>query len=669
MSDRPISGRSPRGASRPVGDDASNRHPQTDATDLPGEGLESDPRPRSRNLRMVKGNRPDQEENNSTRIMSVDDVDGGDADSFADDAEATQAGPPISIEIIDGPDAGKKKRVRGGRMVVGRGDGCDLKLRDTSASRRHLELIVGMSGCTVRDLGSGNGTKVNGTKVDEAQVGHGDEIILGTTLLRVVDEMQALEERRRPKEPEPPPEVEPFDEGAEPAPPARRTSTQSRSRARPPGTEAVSIPLAEPRSKRNPIILAALGAGALLLLGVLLAVLRPSHPAAPAQETAKVDVQVAKLAQEGKAALASGEYDKADELWKQIEELEPAYGDLAELREHTTRERAAKKSLLAAQGLIAEHKFDAARDALKSVAPESVVSDQATDLLKTLDAKQAEFMLGSAEEKLAAGDIDGAKAMLPEVGRVNPAGFDKLNKEIEVAQAKADREALAHIKNKRKREQMMRQMKARKAADAVRKELEGGYRKFHEANTPGQFDRAASEFDRIAEQSSNSGVRSKARELAKSTRALGRFLGDADQLDADQSYAAEVTPLSGALSALEKIDPSGPLANKLKNRMVRGLVIKGRDAAARQDYSVAAKAFAKALQLRPNDSTAKDGMNNLRSRAHDVYLQAYEQQDRDPDGARKLFQAVMEMTPQGDELHEKASKRLKSMSGAKGDDE
>ena len=35
-----------------------------------------------------------------------------------DDANATRAGPPIKLEIVSGPDAGKKKRFKGVRMTV-----------------------------------------------------------------------------------------------------------------------------------------------------------------------------------------------------------------------------------------------------------------------------------------------------------------------------------------------------------------------------------------------------------------------------------------------------------------------------------------------------------------------------------------------------------------------
>ena len=74
------------------------------------------------------------------------------------------------------------------------------------------------------------------------------------------------------------------------------------------------------------------------------------------------------------------------------------------------------------------------------------------------------------------------------------------------------------------------------------------------------------------------------------------------------------------------------------------------------DYAVAAKAFHESMKYKANQD-AKDGLIQLRSHAHEVYLQAYEEETRDPDAARKLYDAVMSMLNSGDEEYEKAKKR------------
>jgi hypothetical protein len=57
----------------------------------------------------------------------------------------------------------------GGRVAIGRGKDCELMLITDSASRRHAEVYPEGADFYVRDLGSKNGTYVNGEKLERAQ--------------------------------------------------------------------------------------------------------------------------------------------------------------------------------------------------------------------------------------------------------------------------------------------------------------------------------------------------------------------------------------------------------------------------------------------------------------------------------------------------------------------
>jgi hypothetical protein len=78
---------------------------------------------------------------------------------------------------------GKRTIVSGDRMVVGRSRGCDLVLDDPNVSRRHMEVRRDRAGWVAVDLGSTNGVKVNGRRVEEAPLEPGDEIALGISRL------------------------------------------------------------------------------------------------------------------------------------------------------------------------------------------------------------------------------------------------------------------------------------------------------------------------------------------------------------------------------------------------------------------------------------------------------------------------------------------------------
>ena len=67
--------------------------------------------------------------------------------------------------------------------VLGRHPDCDLVLGDDSVSRRHASITREGDRWLIVDLGSRNGTHVNGWRVAEAHVFDGDELVLGRTRL------------------------------------------------------------------------------------------------------------------------------------------------------------------------------------------------------------------------------------------------------------------------------------------------------------------------------------------------------------------------------------------------------------------------------------------------------------------------------------------------------
>jgi hypothetical protein len=68
-------------------------------------------------------------------------------------------------------------------VVIGRSRSCDLRLPENDASRRHAEIVPVRGGFVVRDLGSTNGTFVNGEQVQERQINAGDRIQIGSATL------------------------------------------------------------------------------------------------------------------------------------------------------------------------------------------------------------------------------------------------------------------------------------------------------------------------------------------------------------------------------------------------------------------------------------------------------------------------------------------------------
>ena len=81
--------------------------------------------------------------------------------------------------VISGPMQGREFIVDKNTFCIGGAPGNDLVLEDSTVSRSHCEIDVLPEGYKIRDLGSTNGTVVQGIKVTEAFLTHGTEIRLG----------------------------------------------------------------------------------------------------------------------------------------------------------------------------------------------------------------------------------------------------------------------------------------------------------------------------------------------------------------------------------------------------------------------------------------------------------------------------------------------------------
>lgn len=101
---------------------------------------------------------------------------------------STDAARAFSLLVAEGDQAGMAcaiPKAAPHRFTVGKSEACDLTLTDREVSRRHLALEQRGGVLHVEDLGSTNGTFVNGVRVIEALVEGGETLRVGSTVLRV----------------------------------------------------------------------------------------------------------------------------------------------------------------------------------------------------------------------------------------------------------------------------------------------------------------------------------------------------------------------------------------------------------------------------------------------------------------------------------------------------
>lgn len=88
---------------------------------------------------------------------------------------------PQQVRLVSSD--GRQFAIAIGSTVIGRGDSAQVRLADVGISRQHARIDYDGTRIVLTDLGSTNGTTVNGNRISAAALQHGDVIQLGTTTL------------------------------------------------------------------------------------------------------------------------------------------------------------------------------------------------------------------------------------------------------------------------------------------------------------------------------------------------------------------------------------------------------------------------------------------------------------------------------------------------------
>ena len=94
------------------------------------------------------------------------------------------AEPPV-IRIESGFYAGLEWPVRDEPIVIGRGRKADLVIGEATISRTHARIVPEGDAFVLEDLGSTNGTQLNGKRVSRGEIRDGDELRMGKLQLRL----------------------------------------------------------------------------------------------------------------------------------------------------------------------------------------------------------------------------------------------------------------------------------------------------------------------------------------------------------------------------------------------------------------------------------------------------------------------------------------------------
>src|SRR3954447_23222686 len=108
--------------------------------------------------------------------------------------------PAQLLSLSDGPSLLLDKPV----LLVGRHEECDIQLNSRKVSRKHCVIAQVGEAIVVRDLGSTNGIRINGVRIDDGTLRSGDELTIGNFRYKVqFDDRQAAAPAARPAKPAP----------------------------------------------------------------------------------------------------------------------------------------------------------------------------------------------------------------------------------------------------------------------------------------------------------------------------------------------------------------------------------------------------------------------------------------------------------------------------------
>jgi pSer/pThr/pTyr-binding forkhead associated (FHA) protein len=104
-------------------------------------------------------------------------------------SQATSVSPAEPGRYIEVQGPGETLLVPLGPGVthIGRGLSADLRLDENSVSRRHAMIVQDSAGTRILDDRSSNGTFVNGRRIGQADLCHGDVLVLGRVVLRYLE--------------------------------------------------------------------------------------------------------------------------------------------------------------------------------------------------------------------------------------------------------------------------------------------------------------------------------------------------------------------------------------------------------------------------------------------------------------------------------------------------
>jgi pSer/pThr/pTyr-binding forkhead associated (FHA) protein len=542
------------------------------------------------------------------------------------------ARPGTRLACTAGPKAGEDFALDEGEYVIGRSTDNLICIPDTSVSRRHVMVRKEGSVWYVRDLGSGNGTLVNGEPIsDEMTLSHGDVLTLGDTELTFQDSSNATVMMSIPAAAPARPSSRGDGRPVLDAP--RRPGPRPEGRVRSSRASAAMTPPDPAARKRRVRMLLLFTVLFAAVVGVLVAVKHQRDQeaaiaAARLREAQQRREQLDALFQDAKKLVREGKWTEAQVRLQELEAQDPQYVMLAEYKTQVAKEIPNQQALDEARAALEKGELALAVAALAKVSQDTQLFEQVRTVQQQLE-KRVDDRAREAQTLLRSQQLDQAKAIIEDVLAVMAEHRDAklLREEIAAAIERRDRPAPT-------------------AGPApAPKPWQPALERFVDGDLQGALSSAN---ECAAKQ-----VRCKA--MVGQMTEFGTLYKKLEELDEKG--------LARLLSLDEKItDGRGSkMAQKAGTRAATIFYRSASSAKASGQWGRAMESARRALRADPGHEGAQSIITEVQKKARDMYLQAYTIKDTNPEDAGPMFREVISMTTPDDETYQKAKTWLEKL--------
>jgi pSer/pThr/pTyr-binding forkhead associated (FHA) protein/tetratricopeptide (TPR) repeat protein len=268
-------------------------------------------------------------------------------------ASGAAGGPSVMLRGLVGPWAGRTYPIKG-KILVGRQPPAVVLLEDDSVSRRHAEVEATPSGVTVKDLGSANGTLLNGEPLgpEPVPLQPGDQLQFGVVEMAFEAEAAAL--------------AAPSRRGAGPIPTRR-------------GGAAEEPVAAAPASRKKLFMVGGGVVGLLLVVAVVKSALPgpatgglpPEQAGAPADPAEQIQELLSECRSYASSELGTPNWARAEEVCTKALDLDPIHPEANTLIRRIKLEKEAFENYSAGDKLLQRLKPDEALEAFSKIPKES----------------------------------------------------------------------------------------------------------------------------------------------------------------------------------------------------------------------------------------------------------------------------------------------------------